>query len=778
MISQKKTPGQVRAPDRSTAVKQSSAHHDTTEPPAVSSPIWQAAEGYATKHGWYILPCGQDKRPLTPHGVKDASKDLATIRAWARRWPKANIAVACGPSNLIALDVDKHSANGLASLDELKGRYNFDTNTVAQKTPSGGLHLIYSANGAHIGNSAGKLGPGLDIRAGNGYILLAPSTLANDAYRWIDTAGPDDITPLSFPSALIGLLIDRPTMDPLPAPGRITPYARTALEGELDKLVGTTEGGRNDQLNRSAFVLGQLVGARELDRGTVESQLEHVALQIGLVEREIRATIKSGLDKGIAQPRTIIPRRAGQALPAPNAKSDDAAELPKVELPELPTEARLTARAEREASGVGAWLNEYVKVASAAAPMCPPEFHQANGLCLISAAIARRIGLGISFKHIFPNLYVLEVAPSTIYTKTTGFDFIDEILQPAGMGVFKLPETITSPEAMMLAMSATPPSTFANWEDEDKREWTDGLKWCARRLWHVDEASFIFDSFQREISSGLMSLLLRLYECPRKPDIEGIGRGRQSIRFAYLTFVGATTPAEIARHIANDRNWGNGLWARFALVTPKDLPPFVFWPDKIEAPASLVDPIKKLAFEKLPIPDQADPDSQQKYLEVELGAGVWDAWKAYTKATMRDLLVGGEVTAQAAASYGRIGTHAMKIAMLLATVDWIDSKDKSPRVKLGHWARGQMIAEEWRASLHRMLEAPATESIANQEERKVLKVIGKAKPSKGVTRREISLLTHLDRVRVDLIVDRLLLDGLIQKFIRPGGQRAEAYRLI
>lgn len=49
-------------------------------------------------------------------------------------------------------------------------------------------------------------------------------------------------------------------------------YARRALESECAKL-GSTMVGRNRQLNRSTFALGQLVGAGALDRREGENRL-------------------------------------------------------------------------------------------------------------------------------------------------------------------------------------------------------------------------------------------------------------------------------------------------------------------------------------------------------------------------------------------------------------------------------------------------------------------------------------------------------------------------
>ncbi len=77
------------------------------------------------------------------------------------------------------------------------------------------------------------------------------------------------------------------------APSGRDAYANAALENELGILMLTTEGHRNDQLNRSAFALGQLIGAGRLDRSAVEQVLLRTATAIGLAQRESLATIQS-----------------------------------------------------------------------------------------------------------------------------------------------------------------------------------------------------------------------------------------------------------------------------------------------------------------------------------------------------------------------------------------------------------------------------------------------------------------------------------------------------
>lgn len=105
----------------------------------------------------------------------------------------------------------------------------------------------------------------------------------------------------------------RPTRPATPGAvpgGEYAAYVHKALADELAKLAGTPEGGRNAALNQSAYSLGQLVAAGALDRGAVEAALSGTAAAIGLGEVEAAATIQSGLEAGIKEPRQLPEKAA------------------------------------------------------------------------------------------------------------------------------------------------------------------------------------------------------------------------------------------------------------------------------------------------------------------------------------------------------------------------------------------------------------------------------------------------------------------------------------
>jgi hypothetical protein len=251
-----------------------------------------------------------DKRPAIPEWQHRATTDLAQIGEWWGRWPGANIGLACGPSRLIVVDLDVKGADGLASWAELCERLGIngsETGTVTVTTPSGGRHLYYRApEGADLANTAGRLGPGIDTRAGAGYVVAPPSVIDGTPYAWGEGR---EILPL--PGALLALLANS---TPASAPARaveiptrrdLAPYVREALDREIGAVSRASEGIRNDTLNRAAYNLGQLVSSpwADLDRATVEAELEHAARACDLPEREALATIASGLDAGTQHPR-------------------------------------------------------------------------------------------------------------------------------------------------------------------------------------------------------------------------------------------------------------------------------------------------------------------------------------------------------------------------------------------------------------------------------------------------------------------------------------------
>lgn len=83
-----------------------------------------------------------------------------------------------------------------------------------------------------------------------------------------------------------------------------TPYGRAVLAGLVRKVGFMDEGGRNECLNRAAYLAGGYVAGGELDRDTTIRALVDAARACGLSYTEAASTIRSGLSKGMRRPIT------------------------------------------------------------------------------------------------------------------------------------------------------------------------------------------------------------------------------------------------------------------------------------------------------------------------------------------------------------------------------------------------------------------------------------------------------------------------------------------
>lgn len=299
-----------------------------------------AALDYAAR-GWAVFPCHGPrpggctcrdgsacpsiaKHPRTRHGLRDASTDAATLHAWWQAWPSANVGVRTG-GGLVVVDLDPgHGAT--SALAELEAAHGALPPTLAVRTGGGGMHLYFAAD-RPVRNSAGALGPGIDVRGDGGFVIAPPSRHASGApYRWSAPA------PLA---RLPGWVAHRLVREPArpggePAAPRLDPsvsaWATRAVAGEVDRVTGAPAGQRNHSLNRAAFVLGQIVAGGHLDRAEVVELLGQAATSAGLGPGEIAATLDSGLDAGERWPRHPPPRPLARG-------ATHAVDLTSVDLP-------------------------------------------------------------------------------------------------------------------------------------------------------------------------------------------------------------------------------------------------------------------------------------------------------------------------------------------------------------------------------------------------------------------------------------------------------------
>ena len=252
-----------------------------------------------------VKPLG--KAPLIPDWNNRASSDLDIIRAWRDQFPDCNFGIACGPSNLVVVDLDvKHGKDGLAAWKELtQGLFN---NTFSVETPSGGIHFYY--RGSDFRNSVEAVGSGIDVRGDGGFVVAPWSRTEQGMYlpRLLgDLSGPLGIS--LVPEGLETLLKARRGSGRLgedmvsTSPGGavskpVSLALQRALGGAALRLFTAQTGSRNDQLNRASFEVGMNLGDDPQTEAIVSKVLSSFGREIGLDKTEITSTVQSGLTAG------------------------------------------------------------------------------------------------------------------------------------------------------------------------------------------------------------------------------------------------------------------------------------------------------------------------------------------------------------------------------------------------------------------------------------------------------------------------------------------------
>ena len=467
------------------------------------------------------------------------------------------------------------------------------------------------------------------------------------------------------------------------------------------------------------------------------------------------------------------------------------------DVPPLLRYAQLTEEQQKEASTAGVWLDEYVAFAKEASPLTPASFHVASALFAGSLSIARRLCLpvSVSTNTIYPNLYMLFIGHSTRPRKTTALRVLRGLINEAGLGHFLLADRQT-PEAFTLDMTTRVTDSYETLSKTEKEIWLKERAIAAQRGWLLEEASHLLDSFNRDYTSGLLPLVLSMYDAS---DIgmqrNTISRGRESVEKAYLTIFGATTYGAMAAHINQPPHWNNGLWARFALIGDDNSGAWKFWPTPLDYPEKLTEKLRFIAYELLPMPEakigESESGEEKKKQrikevlvnpalaasEVSMTRDAWKQWENYSKAISYDMLLEtfGSVPNKFYASYGRLGTMLVKVAIILATLD----ADRLPVTVDGpHVYRAQMIVEEWRSNLHSIFS-----KMGNSRKKDLTEIIASALAKKGkewVPRRDLLRGLNKKWSETEGAIDDLVASGDIERrsIKNQPGPKSEEYRLV
>jgi hypothetical protein len=172
--------------------------------------------------------CGSDSRgrpctspakhpygKLAPNGLLSATTETGVVKHW---WgylaPQANLGVVT--DQLVVVDIDPRHGGG-ESFAALEREHGEIPPTWRVLTGGDGEHVIFACpDGVEIASFAAEnmdnppLGPGVDVRARNGYIIAPPSRhISGRSYTWSVDHHPQDIPLAPAPDWLIARLVER-----------------------------------------------------------------------------------------------------------------------------------------------------------------------------------------------------------------------------------------------------------------------------------------------------------------------------------------------------------------------------------------------------------------------------------------------------------------------------------------------------------------------------------------------------------------------------------------
>ena len=256
------------------------------------------------QRGWDFIPLA-GKRPIGTQWTRNGRVSLEKILGH-----KGNVGLRTGSwSGVVVIDFDDGS-----------DPEDFDLpDTVTVRTGGGGFHYYYAYDPQRpVRSSTSTLAAHVDVRGDGGQVVFPGSVHpeTGQEYEWFRS--PDDVPLAPLPEWVYEKLkAPKPEKAPTPlrptAPERRGGYGQQALVNECQAVRDAAEGSRNDTLNTAAFNLGQLVKGGYLERGVIELELFNAASDAGLTDLEIKQTIKSGLEKGIANPRDMGKVRAAKS---------------------------------------------------------------------------------------------------------------------------------------------------------------------------------------------------------------------------------------------------------------------------------------------------------------------------------------------------------------------------------------------------------------------------------------------------------------------------------
>ena len=375
------------------------------------------------------------------------------------------------------------------------------------------------------------------------------------------------------------------------------------------------------------------------------------------------------------------------------------------------------------------WLQEYVEYASEVTD-APRIFHEYVGLAIVASVIGNKFYLPFGDTAIYPNLWLILIAPSSAYRKTTSMNIGKRLLMDQKKD-WIYPNDFTT-ESFIKVMASRPSGIL-----------------------FYDEFRSLVSQMNKEYNAGLQPFLTSIYDCPGKYRRT---KAKEEIEILKpcLSIISGTTIDWFLRGV-KQHDYEGGFLPRFLIIPAK----------KKEKP---------LAF-----PPKADVDKRDK-LDRELqrlakfeGVAFFDNVKKqheewFQKFNARYCNVDGFM----AGFFQRLQIYVFKFAMILQVMK---NKDKNiePDVFDDAAHRINWIAKQ-------LLDLESEEITFDRYQENAKKVMKFIRRNEGqATRSQVSIGTRITKKFLDTTIDDLVEQGRIEiitpKGVKPG-RNTTIYKII
>ena len=250
--------------------------------------------------GAFVFPC-QSSGPNKKQPCKGvywrsvSTRDEVKIRQLWAQHPDAVPGIDLAKSGLLVIDCDRKLNDGLAWLQQHAAKHDDALDAVPQTdTPSTGRHHFYKNSfSPPLGNGRGQLPPkkeaDVDVRGHGGFVIGPGATFTDGSGSYVAHGSLFDAPepPAWLRELLAGKVVPMQPVafavrsEPI-SDVRLSAYGSTALQELAADLAGAIEHTRNEEANRIAFRVGQLVGGGCVGRGEAYDVLANAALSWGI----------------------------------------------------------------------------------------------------------------------------------------------------------------------------------------------------------------------------------------------------------------------------------------------------------------------------------------------------------------------------------------------------------------------------------------------------------------------------------------------------------------